>query len=290
MRAFDVSINTATKKLNFHKNSVAPGIRTLNNVTIPPRSIKAIQAKVNTVGVVATKPFNFNSSLLVANSISNVNNNVTDVLICNPTVNSIKITEDTQIGTYEEIECTDIEESMLEKYSHNDSQSSCLIKTIDNTNTKINVSDELTPEQLQELMCVINMNPRAFFIDGEIGLTDLAQHKIDLLDEAKPHAEPLRRRPYTDQEECRRQVKEHLEKGFIEDSDTPWASAYVLAKKKSGEKRLCIDFRKLNDQTKKVVPLPNIEDCLETLSGKQYSSQLDMASGFWQIPMEEKSK
>lgn len=120
-------------------------------------------------------------------------------------------------------------------------------------------------------------------------MTDLAQHKIDLLDNAKPHAEPLRRRAHADQLECQRQVKELLENGFIEDSDSPWASAYVLAKKKNGEKRLCIDFRKLNEQTKKIVyPLPNIEDCLETLSGKRYFSQLDMASGFW--PMENNSK
>lgn len=65
----------------------------------------------------------------------------------------------------------------------------------------------------------------------------------------------------------------------------------MLAKKKGGSKRLVLDFRPLNAQTKKVVyPLPNIDDCLDTLSGKQYFSTLDMASGFWQIPMAKESR
>lgn len=61
--------------------------------------------------------------------------------------------------------------------------------------------------------------------------------------------------------------------------------------KKNGEHRLCIDFRPLNAVTKKWVhPLPNIEDCLDTLSGKKFFSQIDFSSGFWQIPMDDKSK
>lgn len=62
-------------------------------------------------------------------------------------------------------------------------------------------------------------------------------------------------------------------------------------KKKNGEMRLCIDFRKLNSMTKKnVYPLPNVEDCLETLAGKNFFSQIDFYSGFWQIKMQKESK
>ena len=39
-----------------------------------------------------------------------------------------------------------------------------------------------------------------------------------------------------------------------------------------------------------VYPLPNIDECLETLSGKRYFTQLDFRSGFWQIAMDESSK
>lgn len=82
-----------------------------------------------------------------------------------------------------------------------------------------------------------------------------------------------------------------LKEGIIEESDSPWASAYVLAKKKNGEWRLCIDFRKLNAVTKKLAyPLPDITDCIGTLASKKFYSQMDLSSGFWQLPLEKKSK
>lgn len=37
-------------------------------------------------------------------------------------------------------------------------------------------------------------------------------------------------------------------------------------------------------------PLPNTEDCMEPLSGNIFYSQLDMASGFWQIPLSQRAK
>lgn len=72
------------------------------------------------------------------------------------------------------------------------------------------------------------------------------KHIIELLPGAQPIAEPLRRRALIQIEETRKQVKQLLKDGIIEESSSPWASAYVLAKKKNGEHRLCIDFRKLN--------------------------------------------
>ena len=103
-------------------------------------------------------------------------------------------------------------------------------------------------------------------------ITNALEHDIELRQGAKPFAEPLRRRPIAHQAETRQQVKEMVEKGIIEQSHSPWAAAYVLAKKKSGELRLCVDFRRLNDMTKKCVyPLPNVEKCIETLARKGFS-------------------
>lgn len=79
-----------------------------------------------------------------------------------------------------------------------------------------------------------------------------------------------------------------LDQGIISHSNSYGVSVHVLAKKKNSELRLCIDFRRLNEMTKKVsYPLPNIDDCLEPLAGNKYLTQLDMASGFWQILVAE---
>ena len=65
----------------------------------------------------------------------------------------------------------------------------------------------------------------------------------------------------------------------------------VLAAKKGGDVRFCIDFRKLNDVTKKdSFPLPRIDDSLSKLGGSKWFSTMDLASGYWQVEMDEQDK
>ena len=98
---------------------------------------------------------------------------------------------------------------------------------------------------------------------------------------------PLRRRPQNMIEETKRQVRDMLKDEIIEPSYSPCASAYVIAKKKTGDYGLCVNFRRLNAVTvKDQYPVPHIEQCLEAISGNEYFSLFDFAQGYWQIPMQ----
>jgi hypothetical protein len=76
--------------------------------------------------------------------------------------------------------------------------------------------------------------------------------------------------------------------GLIIKSMSSWASPVVIVDKKEGEKRLCVDYRKLNAITKKdVYPIPRIADLLESFRSASWFTTLDLASGYWQVMMNE---
>ena len=81
-----------------------------------------------------------------------------------------------------------------------------------------------------------------------------------------------------------------LEIGAIWKSNSPWASAVVLVRKKDGSLRFFIDLRKLNAQTvKNAYSLPRIEDSLDSLNGSCIFTSIDLKAGYWQVEMNPES-
>ena len=82
-----------------------------------------------------------------------------------------------------------------------------------------------------------------------------------------------------------------LQQGVIQPSHSPWASPIVLVKKKGGGYRFFIDYRKLNEVTKKDAHiLPRLDDLLDALRGSHYFSTLDLRSGYWQVSVADEDR
>ena len=125
--------------------------------------------------------------------------------------------------------------------------------------------------------------------DLDLGCLSKVKHKIDTKD-APPVRQRIRRTPLGFEDEERKHLDKMIDAGVIRPSESDWASAPVLVRKKDGSVRWCIDYRALNERTvKDQYPLPLIEDCLDTLSGTQYFSTLDMASGYYQIQLDDEA-
>ena len=83
-----------------------------------------------------------------------------------------------------------------------------------------------------------------------------------------------------------KELQEMLEQGIIEPSQGEWTSPIVVVKKKDGDIRICIDYRKLNAVTKRdAYPMPRIDDILDELGQAKYITTLDLAKGYWQVPV-----
>jgi hypothetical protein len=78
-----------------------------------------------------------------------------------------------------------------------------------------------------------------------------------------------------------------LSQGVMQPSSSPWAATIVLNGKNNGCTRFYVDYRKLNDVTKKdAYSLPHVDDSLDALSGAKPFSTLDLASGYWQVEVD----
>ncbi|KAJ9525524.1 hypothetical protein QJQ45_003107 [Haematococcus lacustris] len=109
-------------------------------------------------------------------------------------------------------------------------------------------------------------------------------HSIPLQPDAKPPARPSYRMSKPEHDELRRQITDLLAKGLIEPSSSPFAAPVLFVQKKSGELRMCIDYRQLNKITiRDQYPLPRIDDLFDQLAGKTVFSSLDLQAGYHQI-------
>ena len=83
-----------------------------------------------------------------------------------------------------------------------------------------------------------------------------------------------------------KEISEMLEHGVIEPTTSPWASPMVVVRKKDGTARICIDYRQLNSVTDiDAYPLPRIEDILDAIGQSKFITTLDLAKGYWQVPV-----
>ncbi|GKB13121.1 putative nucleotidyltransferase, ribonuclease H [Tanacetum coccineum] len=121
----------------------------------------------------------------------------------------------------------------------------------------------------------------------------------------KPVIQPQRRLNPKVQDVVKNEIVRLLDSGLIYPiSDGPWVIPIHVVPKKGGMTmvlndnnelipsrtiigwRVCIEYRKLNDTTRKDhFPLPIIDQMLERLSGNEYYCFLDGFPGFFQIPI-----
>jgi hypothetical protein len=77
--------------------------------------------------------------------------------------------------------------------------------------------------------------------------------------------------------ELKKQIDEISEKGYIRPSTSPWVAPVLFVEKKDGTRRMCIDYRALNEVTiKNKYPLPRIEDLFDQLRGANVFSKIDL--------------
>lgn len=128
------------------------------------------------------------------------------------------------------------------------------------------------------------MEPKA------LGRTTLVEHVIDT-----STAVPIKQRYYAMSPALLKIVYEELDKmlelGVVTPSKSAWSSPIVMVDKPDGSRRFCVDFRKVNEVTRRdAYPLPQVTTILDRLRDARYLSSLDVKSAYWQIPLSKESR
>ena len=154
---------------------------------------------------------------------------------------------------------------------------------------ELNIGDApLTREQQARLINVIYDHTEVFSLfDGDLGFCDVLKHSIPTTTD-KPVYLPHRQIPVQLQSEVKKCLDNWLKQGIIRPSKSPYASQVVIVRKKTGEIRLCVDFRKLNAiSIRDSFPLPRVEEALQAVQAAVWFSSFDLAQGYLQMAMEE---
>ncbi|KAL8603354.1 hypothetical protein ACOMHN_039717 [Nucella lapillus] len=151
---------------------------------------------------------------------------------------------------------------------------------------------EQAPEEWQCSFTQRLQEYRDVFIQHEFDLGETQEATCDMEMEPGP---PIRERPRpippADLEEARQHIQGLIDAKIIEPSNSQYASAIVLVRKKSGGLRLCVDYRKINKRlVQDSYAIPKIEDLFLTLSGATVFSSMDLSKAYYQVPMTDRAK
>ena len=176
----------------------------------------------------------------------------------------------------------------------------------ENEKLPVIVAKNLLPQQEERLLQTLKSHKQAigWTLADIPGISpSTCMHRILLEENTRPVRQPQRRLNPTILDVVKKEVGKLLAAGIIYPiSDSDWVSPVQVVPKKTGMTvvknhndeliptriqnswRVCIDYRKLNQATRKDhFPLPFIDQILERLAGKSHYCFLDGFSGYFQI-------
>ncbi|GBL95273.1 Retrovirus-related Pol polyprotein from transposon 297, partial [Araneus ventricosus] len=100
-----------------------------------------------------------------------------------------------------------------------------------------------------------------------------------------------RRLPFPEKKIVQSQIAEWLEQGIVEPCFSEYSSPVVMARKKNGTPRVCIDYSRLNNVVvKDRFPFPLIEDILDRLQRSRVFSTIDLENAFFHVDVNKDSR
>ena len=287
-------------------------LHALREVTIPAHSHYVLPVKHNHPCPLPTLVLERNQKLpiLVCNSIiPSTSDGISSIIVLNLHEHPIKIGPRQSLGRLypasKPVQCNEASINHVYDIEHISSAEEFLysISNIDinNDNTATTNIKPLFPSVKVEMKIDDIIENKFYQLISEYSdiqavkgqapsLTTVGKCKVDTVDEIPVRVHPRNIPPYQ-LPEVRKQINELEQQGVIKPSSSPYSAPVLLAKKKDGSWRMCIDYRQLNTKT---IPFPYsappIDLLLSSLASASVFTTLDLSAAFWQVGVDESSQ
>ncbi len=304
-------LNSNNATLDFAKGTLSldprRNIVASESFTIPPNSEQVVVARIKgmslpsgIVGITQASPNIHSQGLLAAKVLAKTDENNVYQRLCNLSDQPVFVKKGTPVGKFV---CVSAEDT-FSPLPDNDNvdlkspkQSQC-----QTTPTKFIPFDhldfsgtDLTTKQRNDIQSVVNSYSDIFVShDNKLGKCEIIKHEIKV----DPYQQPIRQRAYRvgpKQREAMDSILDDLiDQHIIEESISPWGAPCLLVQKKNNAGfRMVVDYRKLNKcLSLDAHPLPTPAESLDSIGANSpgYFTALDLASGFNQIVIDERSR
>ena len=141
------------------------------------------------------------------------------------------------------------------------------------------VNPALPASQRKKLEELLHRHEEVFARDPKTpSVTNVVEHLIET-GNARPVKQKSARVSPATEEEINKQIEDMLKNEICRPSTSPWSSRVIMVRKKDQSYRFVVDYRDLNDVTKKnAYPAADCREILDKLHGSQFFSFLDGAS------------
>ena len=163
--------------------------------------------------------------------------------------------------------------------------------SMDELINRVELGDHLSEDDRRSVLALLLKTQNALSRnENDIGQAKVVPHVIELTNKTPIWQRP-RQFPTPVNREIDKQCSELISNDIIELSDSRWSSPIVPVRKKDGQLRLCVDYRKLNAVTRTDnFPMPNLSEAIYGAQGVRFFTKLDLIRGYYQIPLEKESR
>ena len=147
---------------------------------------------------------------------------------------------------------------------------------------------DVPPTERDRLTELLHSNRQVFAQnESDVGLTYTVKHRICTTEDGPVRA-AYRRIPPPQFEEVKAHINDLIQQRIVRPSRSEYASPIVICKKKNGNIRMCVDYRRLNNKTRKdAFPLPRVDKIFYHLVGTKYFSTVNLKSAYNQVDIDE---